>query len=81
MYVLVSVRVSECTCSESTCYFISSVIMYGYYVGGDQMTVSRVRGMRRIRSNSARGKDRLEGLYPMVEDWHAKVIFLEVCGQ
>lgn len=48
------------------------------FIGGDQMTAARARGSQRIRSNSERGKDRLEGLQPVVEDWHAKVCLLGV---
>ena len=47
-------------------------------IGGDQMTAARTRGSKRIRSNSLRGKERLEGLVPVVEDWHAKVCLLGV---
>ncbi len=47
--------------------------------GGDQLTVARARGARRILSNSHNGFDRLEGLVPVVEDWHAKVTFMKVC--
>ena len=39
-------------------------------VGGDQMTAARVRGSQRIRSNSKRGVDRLQGLVCVTEDWH-----------
>lgn len=42
------------------------------------MTAARVRGSKRIMSNSETDVDRLEGLTALVEDWHAKVIFLEV---
>lgn len=42
------------------------------------MTAARVRGSKRIRSNSERGKVALEGLEPVVEDWHTKVCFLGV---
>ena len=47
-------------------------------IGGDQMTVARTRGCKRIRSNAERGKERLEGFTALVEDWHAKVAFLGV---
>lgn len=47
-------------------------------LGGDQMTSARVRGSQRIRSNSERGVDRLQGVVPVTEDWHAKMCFLEV---
>ena len=43
------------------------------------MTAAWARGSQRVRSNSERGKDRLEGLQPVVEDWHAKVCLLGVC--
>ena len=49
-----------------------------FSLGGDQMTAARARGSQRVRSNSERGKDRLEGLQPVVEDWHAKVCLLGV---
>lgn len=47
--------------------------------GGDQMTAARARGSQRIRTNSEHGKDRLEGLKPVCEDWHAKFCLLGVC--
>lgn len=46
--------------------------------GGDMLTEMRARTARNIRSNSDRGRDRLEGVIPIIEDWHAKVCFLEV---
>ena len=49
-----------------------------FVLGGDQLTAARARGSKRIRHNEERGKDRLEGLMPVVEDWHAKMCFLEV---
>ena len=46
--------------------------------GGDQLTVERMRGAKNIRSNLCRGKERLEGIQPVIEDWHAKVVLLKV---
>ena len=46
--------------------------------GGDMLTAKRARGSKHIRSNSARGQDRLEGLIPVAEDWHAKVCLMGV---
>ena len=40
------------------------------------MTAARTKGCKRIRSNAERGKERLEGFTPLVEDWHAKGAFL-----
>lgn len=47
--------------------------------GGDMLTAARARESKSIRSNSVRGKDRLEGVIPVVEDWHTKLCLLEVC--
>ena len=47
-------------------------------MGGDQLTVARARGSQRIRSNSLRPRDRLEGIVPVCEDWHAKGCLLTV---
>ena len=46
--------------------------------GGDLLTAKRARGSQYTRSNSLRGKERLEGLKPVIEDWHAKVCLLGV---
>ena len=46
--------------------------------GGDMLTAKRARGSKHIRSNSLRGLDRLEGLLPVAEDWHAKVCLMGV---
>ena len=48
-------------------------------IGGDQMTCARVRGAQGIRENSMSGRTRLEGLVPVIEDWHAKVCLMQVC--
>ena len=48
------------------------------WFGRDQLTAKRARGSQHVRNNSLRGKDRLEGLKPVVKDWHAKVCLLGV---
>ena len=47
-------------------------------VGGDQVTVARIRGAQRIHGNSETSQQRLDGILPLAEDWHAKMCFLEV---
>lgn len=42
------------------------------------MTTKRARAGDRIRNNSITAANRLEGLLPVTEDWHAKVVFLKV---
>ena len=41
------------------------------FMGGDQLTVARARGAKSLRSSHDNAKNRLEGLLPVVEDWHA----------
>ena len=40
------------------------------------MTAARVRGCQRLMSNSGNDIERLEGVTGILEDWHAKVVFL-----
>ena len=47
-------------------------------IGGDQLTAARARGAQKAKANALSPSDRLEGLVPMVEDWHAKVVLLSV---
>lgn len=47
-------------------------------LGGDQLTVARVTGVQNLCIGHETALDRLEGLVPVVEDWHARVILLEV---
>ena len=55
-----------------------NIHVHVYCTGGDQLTVARIRGSQRIRSNSEVDIERLEGFTAMIEDWHAKVAFLGV---
>ena len=42
--------------------------------GGDMLTTARARGSQRVRKCGHRPKDRLEGVLPVCEDWHCKVV-------
>ena len=47
-------------------------------LGGDLLSAVRARGAQRIRSNSATSEAKLDGVLPVVEDWHCKLCFMEV---
>ena len=47
-------------------------------LGGDQLTVARAAGVQDLRKGHEMALERLEGLTPVVEDWHTRVILLEV---
>lgn len=48
--------------------------------GGDQLTVARTRGGIAIRQDHNFAEQKLDGLLPTIEDWHAKQCFLKVCS-
>ena len=62
----------------SMCY-MKCILNSKICAGGDQLTAERARGSQRISDNSRTGVERLEGLTPVVKDWHAKMCLLEVC--
>ena len=47
-------------------------------IGGDQLTVARIRGAQSVRNNSENGRNCLDGFIPVAEDWHAKMCYLKV---
>ena len=47
-------------------------------LGGDQLTVARARGAQAIRSSHDNATERLSGIIPVVEDWHARQTLMEV---
>ena len=61
-----------------TKYKIAREAFHQLLFGGDQMTAARCRGAQIIRINSTTDSLKLCGLHPVAEDWHAKVILLEV---
>lgn len=46
--------------------------------GGDQLTVARARGAQALRSTHDSAVSRLDGLIPVVEDWHARMTLMKV---
>ena len=48
------------------------------FFGGDQLTEERARNAQKGRSDGDNMYERLEGLLPKVEDWHAGRIIYQV---
>ena len=46
--------------------------------GGDQLTCARAGSAKQHRQDSETEIERLDGLQPVVEDWHAKMCLFEV---
>lgn len=47
-------------------------------LGGDQLTATRIRGTQALRVTQDNACDRLQGLIPVVEDWHARMALVDV---
>ena len=67
----------ECPKSDEPTTMIKDDFHY-ILKGGDQLIVARARSSKCIRSNSLHPLDRLEGLIPVCEDWHAKGCLISV---
>ena len=49
-----------------------------YFDGRRSTYSSQARGAKSLRSSHDNAKDRLEGLLPVVEDWHARLTLAKV---
>ena len=77
-YVPTKLVVTEKTLVSGEVKRMEDYAMYKNLIGGDQLTVARVRGSAAARVDHQTKKDRLEGFVPVVEDWHAKQCLLKV---
>ena len=50
------------------------------FLGGDQLTVARVRGSQGALLNSDSGIERVEVFIPVIEDWHTKMCYMKACS-
>lgn len=57
---------------------VSKASVHPILIGGDQLTAARARSALKAKANEDKPSLRLEGLIPVAEDWHTKVILLEV---
>ena len=47
-------------------------------LGGDQLTIAHSRSSISIRADHDLAREHLEGLLPVVEDWHTKMTLVKV---
>lgn len=55
-----------------------SAIYQNVLFGGDQLTAARARGAITAMANHPTPRSLLEGIIPVIEDWHTLVVLLEV---
>ena len=56
----------------------TTIQYYRILFGGDALTVCRQRGLQNVMKNSDNQSMKCDGLIPVNEDWHTKVVLLEV---
>lgn len=49
-----------------------------FFSGGDQLTVAWIRGSQALRDTHDKPVDRLEGVIPVVEDWHTRMTLMKL---
>ena len=64
-----------CTVDYDTTEFFKILL------GGDQLTVARVRGTQALRQTEDTAVNRLQGLIPVIEDWHARMALVKVISK
>ena len=57
---------------------VEEKLLYSLLFGVDQLSVVRYQGSKTIRRCLSNSVQRLEGLYPVAEDWHTEVVVLKV---
>ena len=77
-YVPTRSEIKQVNISSGDTASVTEMQMHHLIFGGDQLTAARARGAKKSRVNSTTLDKRLSGLEPCVEDWHAKVILLQV---
>ncbi len=71
----------ELTLEDGTTRMIDKTEFHKILLGGDQLTVARVRGTVALRVTHDTAEEQLSGVLPVVEDWHARLTFMKVIKQ
>ena len=64
--------------SKDVIVSLESATVKQLLIGGDQLSTARARGAIKAMANATTPNKRLDGFIPVVEDWHAQVVILEV---
>lgn len=68
----------EVCISDGTVEKIEKAKMHQILLGGDQLTAARARNSIKGKMNSQTPSKQLQGIIPVMEDWHTKANFLGV---
>ena len=57
---------------------VNDVTFWPILLGGDQLTAVGARGVQAFRCTHDTSTNRIDGLFPVIEDWHARVTLAKV---
>ena len=80
-YVPTELVVVERTLESGEVKRMENYAMCKTLIGGDQLTVARVRGSAAARVDHQNKRDQLEDFVPVIEDWHAKQCLLTLSNR
>ena len=66
------------TLKDGTTRSVDCTKYHQILIGGDQLTVVRVRGAVGMRITHDTPLERLTGMLPVIEDWHGRLTFMKV---
>ena len=66
------------TLKDGTTRSVDCTKYHQILIGGDQLTVARVRGAVGMRITHDTPLERLTGMLPVIEDWHGRLTFMKV---
>lgn len=59
-------------------YTSEEEVFFEILMGGDQVTVTRARSAISIRRTHDTNREKLRGIEPVIEDWHARMVLMQV---
>lgn len=66
------------TLEDGTTRAVDNSHFFHILMGGDQLTVARARGTAALRVTHDTPTERLSGIVPVIEDWHARLTLMKV---
>lgn len=72
-YVPMELNEETVVLQDGSTRLVDDTHFHKLFLGGDQLTVARVRGTQSLRVTHDDSVERLAGIEPVIEDWHARL--------
>ena len=77
-YVPTLTREGEMPLPDENVFTFDDTTFSKILFGGDQLTAARMRGTQTLLVLTTTPTDRLEGVIPVLEDWHSRMALVDV---